>query len=68
VAEPRAQARQRGRAGLLPPPAWPSVAAEMGKRDETKFLDARKSAETELAYGLKPSSPPRGARLSTSFD
>jgi hypothetical protein len=58
VAEPRAQARQRGRAGLLPPPAWPSVAAEMGKRDETKFLDARKSAETELAYASKLSSPP----------
>jgi hypothetical protein len=34
-----------------------------GKRDETKFFDARNSAETELSYGSKPSSTPHDARF-----
>ena len=32
--------------------------AEIGKRDETKFFDARNSAETEVPYSSKPSGTP----------
>ena len=32
------------------------------KRDETKFFDARNSAETEVPYRWSPSGTPRGAR------
>jgi hypothetical protein len=35
----------------------------MQSPDETKFFDARNSAETELSYGLKPSSPSWGQAL-----
>ena len=38
-----------GRAGLL----TAFDPAEMGKGDETKFFDARNSAETEVPYSLK---------------
>jgi len=32
--------------------------AEIGKRDETKFFDARNSAETEVPYSSKASGTP----------
>jgi hypothetical protein len=34
-----------------------------GQRDETKFFDARNSAETEMPYSSKPSSPSWGQAL-----
>ena len=37
--------------------------AEMGKRDETKFFDARNSAETEVPYSSKPSGTLAGLDL-----
>jgi hypothetical protein len=48
-----------GRAGLLS--AFDP--AEMGKRDETKFVDARNSAETEMPYSLEHVAIPRGLDL-----
>jgi hypothetical protein len=43
-----------GRAGLLS--AFDP--AEMGKRDEINFFDARNSAETEVPYNSEPSGTP----------